>query len=544
MYRVLLVDDEYHAIQGLQSGVNWAHLEIDAVHAAYNIRQAKELLEQHDIDLIICDVEMPEGSGIELLQWLREHHPMIEFLFLTCHSDFQYAQQAIQLGSMDYILKPVRYNELEIIVKKALKKIEDKRRQDQFKISYDHYYSLWKKHTPLLIERFWLDLLNRTVSSNPLEVNRVLRERNIHYTENSLFLPVLIGVQSWRKSLTQRDKKILEFALRNAAEHSFIAQQESGQVIQLSDELIVALVPQQEAKYDKSELRERCFTYIEFCNHSFQCDLSCYIGSPVLIHQMISAIEKLQAFHKNNVISRNREFFIEDYPQQWSQAVKSKDIGLSQMKDWAELLKQGNKGRLLEEVKQYLNQLKQDGRVSVQTLLNFYQDYCQVLYYVLQIKNLKVHEFTSNAFSPEQSLSVTRSIFELERWVEAATEIAISNIYQLEEGQSVIEKVKRYIAENIDQPLQRKDIADHVYLNQDYLAKLFKKETGLALTDYIVEERMKLARKMLGNSGTPIGTIASAVGYSSFSYFSKSFKNQFGVTPYEFREKVLCGGEE
>src|SRR5690606_28299085 len=123
-----------------------------------------------------------------------------------------------------------------------------KRQQNKFNQIYNHYYSLWKKHTPLLIERFWLDLLNRTISSNPLEIRRILSERNIPYSEQTLFLPIMVSVQKWRRHLTQRDEKILEFALRNAAEHCFIVESDSGQVVQLTDELMVVLVPQRDVK--------------------------------------------------------------------------------------------------------------------------------------------------------------------------------------------------------------------------------------------------------------------------------------------------------
>lgn len=120
--QLLIVDDEIHAVRGIKAGVEWDKLGFVHVYEAFNIRQAKDILASQPIEVMICDIEMPEGDGFQLLTWVKEHFPEMESLFLTCHADFAYAQKAIQLGSMDYMLKPVRFNELEHAVRKAVQK--------------------------------------------------------------------------------------------------------------------------------------------------------------------------------------------------------------------------------------------------------------------------------------------------------------------------------------------------------------------------------------------------------------------------------------
>jgi two-component system response regulator YesN len=71
MYRLLIVDDEIHAVNGIKSGLQWDELSIVEIHTAYNNRQAKEVFAEHEIDLMICDIEMPQGNGLELLAWVR-----------------------------------------------------------------------------------------------------------------------------------------------------------------------------------------------------------------------------------------------------------------------------------------------------------------------------------------------------------------------------------------------------------------------------------------------------------------------------------------
>jgi Response regulator containing CheY-like receiver domain and AraC-type DNA-binding domain len=128
MYQLLIVDDEIHAAEGLKSGYDWEELGISAIYTAYNIRQARDIFLDHAIDLMICDIEMPQGNGLELLAWVSENYSSTKSILLTCHSDFQYAKEAIHLGSLEYLLKPVIFSELKDVVRKAISIIAKEKR--------------------------------------------------------------------------------------------------------------------------------------------------------------------------------------------------------------------------------------------------------------------------------------------------------------------------------------------------------------------------------------------------------------------------------
>ena len=66
-YSLLIVDDEALAIRGIESGVDWTRLGIVRIHKAFNIRKAKEIFGQHPVDIMLCDIEMPQGNGLDLL---------------------------------------------------------------------------------------------------------------------------------------------------------------------------------------------------------------------------------------------------------------------------------------------------------------------------------------------------------------------------------------------------------------------------------------------------------------------------------------------
>lgn len=146
MYQLLIVDDEIHAVRTIQSCIAWEKLSIRQIHVAFNIRQAKKIFSEHRIDMMICDIEMPQGSGLELLAWVKESYPESESVFLTCHSNFDYAKRAIKLGTLDYLLKPVQFTELELVVRKGLAKVNERKEQLESKAAIQHYSKLWAKH--------------------------------------------------------------------------------------------------------------------------------------------------------------------------------------------------------------------------------------------------------------------------------------------------------------------------------------------------------------------------------------------------------------
>jgi len=244
MRRLMIVDDEPIAVEGLRDGVDWEAAGISRVFVAYGAEQAKEWFGREEIDILLCDIEMPQGTGLELLEWVRRHYPKTETIFLTCHADFQYARQAIQLGSFDYLLKPIPYGDLEAVIGKAIRKLDEERRQSEF----SQFGKFWVRHQPMLIERFWLDILNETIPSREGAVKQAAAERNIPYSESLVFIPILLRVRQWYKEYTLRDKKTMEYALRKAAEEMLMGRQESGFVVTPGDErLLVVLNGETEA---------------------------------------------------------------------------------------------------------------------------------------------------------------------------------------------------------------------------------------------------------------------------------------------------------
>jgi len=533
-YRMLLVDDEVHAIEGIKADLDLKKLGIEKLFTAYNIRQAKEIFARETVDIMICDIEMPQGSGLELLAWVREHHPYTVAIFLTNHADFKYAREALKLGSLDYLLKPVLKADLENAVRKAQSVID--RNVEISRNSKAH--QLWMKHHAFIMERFWLDIINHAVPSRPSAIRELAERHQIPITDHAVFLPILISVKRWNKSLTRRDEKILEYALKKSAEEMIVGGYGNGICFPLDrGMLLVILDTSRNHDGDDGNIAKICRLYIESCNRYFYCDLSCYIGRPVEAHFMADTVDRLKEQDRNNVAYFNQVFSNHD-----AERIVS-SVPLQAWSTVSSLLKAGNQEAVLNELERLLDELVQARKMDAETLHRFNQDFTQVLYTFLNLKGIQAHQLFGDGESKRVSEKAGRSVADTLEWVRYAVRKAMHQADAVKKTDTIVQTVKQFIALNIDQELSRETIAEQVYLNPDYLSRIFKRETGYSISDYVLAERIKLAKELLSQTNIPISSIASSVGYGNFSHFSKIFKKYVGVGPTEYRNANNRGGK-
>lgn len=144
---ILIVDDEQLAVQGILDGVNWELLKCDKVLTANSYQEALEIFRNTYIDILISDIEMPGESGLKLIEYVNEHSPNTECLILTCHDEFDFAQAAVRLNCMEYILKPIRYQRLTEILMRAKDKATQRRQNEQIQRYGQHYMESLAKET-------------------------------------------------------------------------------------------------------------------------------------------------------------------------------------------------------------------------------------------------------------------------------------------------------------------------------------------------------------------------------------------------------------
>ena len=107
-----------------------------------------------------------------------------------------------------------------------------------------------------------------------------------------------------------------------------------------------------------------------------------------------------------------------------------------------------------------------------------------------------------------------------------------------------VERTLKYISENFTEKLSREDMAKNVCLNADYLSRIFRKEAGMSISDYIIKLRMDMAKDLLLNTNLSVTQVSEECGYFNFSYFAKIFKKSFGLSPIEYRKNNVIPKQE
>ncbi|MDO4454274.1 MAG: AraC family transcriptional regulator [Eubacteriales bacterium] len=126
---LLIVDDNVPVVHGIENIIDRKENSIDGIFKAFSMHRAMEILKREKIDLLISDIEMPGGSGLDLIEWVNEQKICCISIILSSFADFHYAKKAISLGVSEYLLKPVENEELMRAIKKAQQKLPAKQKE-------------------------------------------------------------------------------------------------------------------------------------------------------------------------------------------------------------------------------------------------------------------------------------------------------------------------------------------------------------------------------------------------------------------------------
>ena len=118
-YRVLLVDDEVELIERLVRRMEMRRVDVEGVNSGPD---ALAMLDRKEIDVVVLDVKMPAMDGIETLREIKKRYPIIEVIMLTGHANVEVAIQGMELGAFDYLLKPIKIDQLLYKIQDAYKR--------------------------------------------------------------------------------------------------------------------------------------------------------------------------------------------------------------------------------------------------------------------------------------------------------------------------------------------------------------------------------------------------------------------------------------
>lgn len=536
---ILIVDDDKYVIGGIQNGVDWDSLPFENRFEARNGVEARKILTDIPIHVLLCDIEMPQESGLELLAWIRQQGSELPAIFLTSYADFNYAQRAIQLGSFEYFLKPIEYDKLTGILAEAAAKVKEEELNQQYRT----YAQYWMDSEETRKEAFWTKVIGRRRAMQPEQLEALLREERLDYRAEAHFVIMALHLepkmkQDWRDEemvwyqltttfsaclsdcLTEREMVQVEAAWKESRSLWFLVLSVKGPEERLWAELGRA------ASNTRKELKR---DYLEF---------AVYLSEETSIGDAWEQTARIRQMLFNNLAYGNGIFFVNEFqPGQGQEFAQELALDTGQVEEW---MLQENKEALMGYVESQIQAAGEKRDLNAGAIQRLLLDWMQAVFLYLRKNQVEADRL----FATEEYKSLYEKAGESLRgcreYLHYLVEKAMDYGKYARESEDIIGQLERYIEAHLPESLTRASLAEVVYLNSDYLAQMFKKAKGVSLMKYINCRRLERAKELLLTTGDPVYTIARKVGYPTSSYFAKQFRESFGIGPNDYRRQREC----
>ncbi|MGM9607263.1 MAG: response regulator [Oscillospiraceae bacterium] len=524
MLKLLIVDDQKTVVDGLLNLVDWSSVGIDRALGAYSAAEARQILVEQKIDVMLCDIEMPVEDGLSLVRWMREHDMQTKCIFLTAHTEFTYAQKSVGLGAFDYVVQPASYTEIKGAVERAVASLRNEKNQE-FMQKYGQVTSWKNKQETAAALRRYLD------GGSLEELRPYIQLQKLPEKNQEVFL-VYLQIQRWL-SFETWSGDLLTIMMDNAVSEVFSQTGREFVVIRIEDDGFAFLLWDTTMQLDRETVVRRLSFLYNTCQQQLGCAVSLYPAGPVYLSELSQTWQMLLRNRESN--TRLRTGVLQMAEGEPARPEPSTGEKAREEEENA----RGIGSDFVSNMEQELNRLRGQGLPERECAAQLYERLLGT------IRNAVGDEdaFWRETLVDTESYDLYRNAARSGEDLIALARLVEQRFAQKEQRheQDVVEEVIRYIDENLDQEIHRRDLAHHVYLNPDYLNRIFKKQTGKTLKEFVIEYKMGEARKMLQVTRLPVSIIAAKVGYDNFSHFSYAYKKVTGQSPLESRNAYQRG---
>jgi len=114
----------------------------------------------------------------------------------------------------------------------------------------------------------------------------------------------------------------------------------------------------------------------------------------------------------------------------------------------------------------------------------------------------------------------------------------ILNNCKMEQFSEIVKSIKQYVIDHINEQITLEQISKSLFFSTVYCSSLFKKEMGISIIDYCLNEKIKLAKKLIIEN-VELKSIAEQLGFNTYNYFSRTFKKREGITPMQYKQNFF-----
>lgn len=508
MINILIVDDQKHIQDGLQMMLRQFPLQLANIYCAGNGIEALDVLRQTSIQLVITDIRMPDMDGLTLMAQTKEERIKVDYLIISGYSDFAYAQRAIELGAKNYLLKPVKRDDLQAVIEHVMQDISTQQALSRNLKQLSHRArETERKELRLFMQGATNDdtWIARTQEQHPELWNSyrlcLLREErrisqlgaiSAHGLES-----IAYRVYGREHCICLQHRPHLVLAIGATAEPSALSEA-------LHDHQVGMITIMSDIQHGLRTLPESYTQLLELFHHSYL-----FPDQPYMLSTHISGLEqqwqlpyeKLYTLFQS--MGTNNSSHITDAISM----MFHKDVLQRYHIRYTEQLIQAIV-QMLEEHERVIRPYLGEETLDIDSLKRLY-DYPSIRDYIqaLQQQLLRLNEF----------------YYEFK--------CSYRNTQDLNEA-------IRYIHENYHKPLDLAIVSNHVSLNYSYFSNVFKKNIGKGFAEYVRDVRMDKARRLLAETEYKIIDIATMVGYESYKSFTRAFRECMDMQPTTYRQHM------
>ncbi|CAI6045774.1 HTH-type transcriptional activator RhaS [Paenibacillus sp. JJ-100] len=544
MLQILLVDDERSVVETLAETIPWESCGIGTVHEALSGAVALEIMENHDIDIVITDIRMPEMSGIDLITTIHEKWPHVQTILLSGFADFEYAKQAMAQESFDYLLKPVSDEDLIETVQRLVDRIKQKW---ETAASYQRALHAFQDNLPLLQSTMLHELLTgKTYSPSALADKLELLE--LPYLVGEEMGMLVIRMEEHLTEMADYDLSLIQYAICNIISEVMQHHFHIWHTRDVHDYLVVLVSVKTGNTYSTNK-EEKPQALLEQYAAQIQTNVQLYLKGAISIsvshwgkfpneigvmyESAVRSMRKHMGQAQGLFITASDDKDVHPLP-----AIRS----LYKPPTLISLLEAGRFDDVEQKIEVIFNELLESGQHHdiAETIIEVYHALAGAFAYIIhkngkQISSVLPAETYKYFQAPNYATAQQLKDWSL-RTLHSISEDAEQELK--DNHSTIVRSVKSFVDLHLASDVSLPAIAEHVHLHPVYLSKVYKAETGEALTAYVYRLRMEKAAYYLRSTSAKVFEIAELVGYNNTAYFIRVFKKFYDLTPQEYRENL------
>ncbi len=506
MNNILIVDDEYLARHKLHFLLDWEHYGFQVVAEAANAKEAMDVLESENIDVVFTDVYMPGIDGIRLAEYINKNYPSVAVVIMSNYSDIEYVKRAFSLDIVDYVLKHTVTRESMIALISTLKKRCTSNPDNSAFISKVHDEEEYRKKI----------------------MHLVLSESDATITHNVIIALMRINNLDLRmQAFSNEETGILYQNINNTIAQ--IIKDVEGFVIFETDNNLCIYLPFEEnitevkIMHDIGQyIKQINYSIYKFFNLNLLWGISCPSNAGYSVNQCFKeAYRMIENAPLNSKKSLNTS--------EPDETTEVNSLSIKQEKDLLAAVSELNKAkvnRILDEIFENI-EIHHPSDILLGELITIATKFCSEF----NISSDEFRPLTDKTYSQNSYIEWSKAMFSY--IIDTHLKNSKQN-YHFKYVQSVHE----YIAQNYGKNIALKDISSSIGISEQHLSKIYRLQTGKTLSNYLTEYRIERAKELLEKDEVNLKYLYSIVGFNDYNYFFVVFKKYVGCTPNEYKKKL------